>query len=199
MADSRPGVVRTTRRLLVAVALMFGFGFALVPMYNALCEVAGLNGKSAALLSEAGPSDSTPPVSASSAVADPREVTVEFVANTNADLPWDFQPRVSRMKVRIGQTAEAVYVVRNRAAHEITGQAIPSVAPGVAAKSFHKFECFCFTEQKLAAGEQKDMKVRFRIDPELAGNVRTLTLSYTFFDLHKAPVGSHAGHDAVGG
>ena len=103
------------------------------------------------------------------------------------------------MKVRVGETAEAVYVVRNRAAHEVTGQAIPSVAPGLAARYFHKIECFCFTEQKLAAGEQKDMPVRFRVDPELDDSVHTLTLGYTFFDLHKAPADDHAGHAAAGG
>ena len=192
MVDERQRkIARTTRRLVLAAALMFGFGFALVPLYNALCEVAGLNGKSTALLDASSAALKTE--------SEGREVTVEFVATSNADLPWDFKPRVDRMKVRVGQTAEAVYVARNRAAQEITGQAIPSVAPGQAAKHFHKFECFCFTEQKLAAGEQKDMKVRFRIDPELASDVHTVTLSYTFFDLHKAPVDVHAGHEVIGG
>lgn len=197
MADERQQkIARTTRRLVLAAGLMFGFGFALVPLYNVLCEVAGLNGKSVALLDA---SSATVPQATGQTESEGREVTVEFVATANAELPWDFKPRVDRMTVRVGQTAEAVYVARNRAAQEITGQAIPSVAPGVAAKHFHKFECFCFTEQKLAAGEQKDMKVRFRIDPELASDVHTVTLSYTFFDLHKAPVDAHAGHDAIGG
>jgi len=193
MADERQRrIARTTRRLAGAAALMFGFGFAMVPLYNVLCQVAGLNGKSTTLRDA-----STNP--ARSSPAEGREVTVEFVANTNTDLPWDFKPRVDRMRVRVGQTAEAVYVAHNRATQEITGQAIPSVAPGLAAKHFHKFECFCFTEQTLAAGEQKDMKVRFRIDPDLSSDVHTLTLSYTFFDLHKAPVDAHAGHEAAGG
>lgn len=192
MVDERQRkIARTTRRLVLAAALMFGFGFALVPLYNVLCEVAGLNGKSTALLDASAAAPKTE--------SEGREITVEFVATSNADLPWDFKPRVDRMKVRVGQTAEAVYVARNRGAQEITGQAIPSVAPGLAAKHFHKFECFCFTEQKLAAGEQKDMKVRFRIDPELASDVHTVTLSYTFFDLHKAPVDAHAGHEVIGG
>lgn len=190
--DRQRNVARTTRRLALAAVLMFGFGFALVPLYDVLCEVVGLNGKSSALRDVA--SDS-----GAQAAAQAREVTVEFVATTNAELPWDFRPQVARMKVRVGQPAEAIYVAHNRAAQEITGQAIPSVAPGVAAKHFHKVECFCFTEQKLAAGEQKDMKVRFRIDPELSRDVHTVTLSYTFFDLHKAPVDAHAGHAAAGG
>ena len=193
MADERQRrIARTTRRLALAATLMFGFGFAMVPLYNVLCQVAGLNGKSTTLRdASADPS--------LQAQAGGREVTVEFVANTNTDLQWDFKPRVDRMRVRVGQTAEAVYVAHNRAAQEITGQAIPSVAPGLAAKHFHKFECFCFTEQTLAAGEQKDMKVRFRIDPDLSSDVHTVTLSYTFFDLHKAPVDAHAGHEAAGG
>lgn len=194
MHERQRAIARTTRRLLLAAVLMFGFGFALVPLYDVMCEVVGLNGKSANLSGAAS-------ASRQAAVQPPavgREVTVEFVANTNADLAWDFKPKVARMKVRVGETAEAIYVVRNRAAHEVTGQAIPSVAPGVAAKHFHKIECFCFTEQKLAAGEQKDMAVRFRVDPELSDNVRTLTLAYTFFDLHKAPADAHAGHAAAG-
>jgi cytochrome c oxidase assembly protein subunit 11 len=190
--DRQRKVARTTRRLALAAALMFGFGFALVPLYDVMCEAIGLNGRSSALTGGA-------PQTAAAPELPGREVTVEFVASTNAELPWDFQPAVSRMKVRVGETAEAVYVARNRAAHAVTGQAIPSVAPGPAAKYFHKIECFCFTEQKLAAGEQKDMTVRFRVDPALADSVHTLTLGYTFFDLHKAPADEHAGHAAAGG
>ena len=193
MADEHQRrIARTTRRLALAAALMFGFGFALVPLYNVVCQVAGLNGKSTTLRDA-----STNP--SPNSQAEGREVTVEFVASTNTDLPWDFKPRIARMKVRVGQTVEAVYVAHNRAAQEITAQAIPSVAPGLAAKHFHKFECFCFTKQTLAAGEQKDMKVRFRIDPELPSDVHTVTLSYTFFDLHKAPADAQAGHDVTGG
>lgn len=192
VVDRQRNVARTTQRLALAAVLMFGFGYALVPLYDVLCEVVGLNGKSSVLLAAA----SDPSVQAA---AQAREVTVEFVATSNAELPWDFRPQVARMKVRVGQPAETIYVAHNRAAQEITGQAIPSVAPKVAARHFHKVECFCFTEQKLAAGEQKDMKVRFRIDPELSKDVHTVTLSYTFFDLHKAPVDAHAGHAAAGG
>ena len=197
MHERQRAVARTTRRLLLAVGLMFGFGFALVPLYNVMCEVVGLNGKSSNLTGAS--ARSTAQTSPDQPPAPGREVTVEFMANTNADLAWDFQPKVARMKVRVGETAQAVYVARNRAAHEVTGQAIPSVAPGRAAKHFHKIECFCFTEQKLAAGEQMDMTVQFRIDPKLSDDVRTVTLAYTFFDLHKAPADAHAGHAAAGG
>ncbi len=194
MADS-PAVGRTVRRLLLAVVLMFGFGFALVPLYDVFCEVTGINGKSSALL---GGSASTGP--AASAASQSREVTVEFVANTNGDLPWDFRPTVPRMKVRVGEMAKTMYVARNRADHSVVGQAIPSVAPGAAARHLHKLECFCFTEQTLAAHERKDMEVRFRVDPQLPDNVHTLTLSYTFFDLHKGmDGGSHAGHAPAAG
>jgi cytochrome c oxidase assembly protein subunit 11 len=186
-------VTRTVRRLLLAVGVMFGFGFALVPLYNVLCDVAGINGKSVGLTSSA---TSTEP---SGAVSIGREVTVEFVGNVNAALPWDFKPTVSRMKVRLGEMAETSYLAHNRAAYAITGQAVPSVAPGRAAKHFQKIECFCFAEQKLAAGEQKNMKVRFRVDPALVDDVNTLTLSYTFFDLHKGEHGDHSGHGQAGG
>ena len=195
MDERQRKVARTTRRLALAAVLMFGFGFALVPLYNVMCEALGLNGKSSALTGaatagpQAGPASGTPG----------REVVIEFVANTNAELAWDFRPAVARMTVRVGETAETVYVAHNRSTHAVTGQAVPSVAPGLAAKHFQKIECFCFTEQTLAAGEQKDMKVRFRVDPALADSVHTLTLSYTFFDLHKAPADAHAGHTAAGG
>jgi len=191
--ERRHRVARTTRRLVLAAVLMFGFGFALVPLYNVLCEVAGLNGKSSTLTGE-GTSGA-----ATAAATTAREVTVEFVASTNTDLNWEFQPAVAHMKVRLGETAEAVYVARNRETHAVTGQAIPSVAPGLAAKHFHKIECFCFTEQTLAGGERKDMTVRFRVDPALADSIHTVTLGYTFFDLHKAPVNEHGGHTAAGG
>ena len=104
----------------------------------------------------------------------------EFMANTNADPDWDFRPAVARKTVRLGDTAGAVFVARNRDPQAVTGQTIPSVAPGEAARHFHKIECFCFTQQTLAAGERKDLKVRFRIDPKLAPDVNTVTLGYTF-------------------
>ena len=186
-------MARTTRRVALAAVLMFGFGFALAPLYNVVCQAVGLNGKSSTLTAVAG-------VGGERATATPgREVTVEFVANTNAGLDWEFHPTVARMKVRLGDTAEAIFVARNREAQAVTGQAIPSVAPGLAAKHFHKIECFCFTQQTLAAGERKDMKVRFRIDSDLAPDVNTVTLGYTFFDLHKAPPDGHDGHAAAGG
>ncbi|HCO44596.1 cytochrome c oxidase assembly protein [Immundisolibacter sp.] len=194
MADSQASVGRTVRRLVLAVVLMFGFGFALVPLYDVFCEVTGINGKSAALLGGA-PATSGPLDAAQS-----REVTVEFVANTNGNLPWDFRPTVPRMKVRVGEMAKTMYVAHNRADHSVVGQAIPSVAPGAAARHLHKLECFCFTEQTLAAHERKDMEVRFRVDPQLPDNVHTLTLSYTFFDLNKGmDGGSHAGHAPAAG
>lgn len=191
VTDSSASIARTVRRLLVAVGVMFGFGFALVPLYNALCEVVGINGRSSALTSNSTVLTESMPGG--------REVTVEFVGNVNAELPWDFKPTVGRMKVRLGELTETSYVAHNRAGHAVTGQAVPSVAPGRAAKHFQKIECFCFTEQKLAADERKDMKVRFRVDPALAADINTVTLSYTFFDLHKGEHGDHGGHGKAGG
>ncbi|GAB4349648.1 MAG: cytochrome c oxidase assembly protein [Immundisolibacter sp.] len=194
MADS-PAVGRTVRRLALAVVLMFGFGFALVPLYDAFCEVTGINGKSSALLR-----GSASTGSAASAASRSREVTVEFVANTNGDLRWDFRPTVPRMKVRVGEVASTVYTAHNRAPHSVVGQAVPSVAPGRAARHLNKLECFCFTEQTLTADERKDMEVRFRVDPMLPDDISTLTLSYTFFDLNKGmDGGSHVRHSPAAG
>ena len=151
-ADSRSNL-RMVNRLLLVVAGMFAFGFAMVPLYDVFCDITGLNGKTGGRASVA------------SIEADlDRTVTVEFIASVNQSMPWDFEPEVTRME----------------------GQAIPSVAPGVAAPHFKKTECFCFTEQEFSAGEGRDMPLLFMVDPELPDDVGVVTLSYTFFDKQKA-------------
>ena len=190
MSRTPPSVGRTVRRLLLAALAMFGFGYALVPIYNVACEQLGLNGRSSAL-SQAAVTGETP-AGAGSAEAPARVVTVEFVGSAGQGLDWDFHPNAPRMQVRVGELVETTYHVRNRAGHTIVGQAVPSVAPGSAARHFHKIECFCFTRQPLAAGESKDLPVRFSVDPQLADGVHTLTLSYTFFDAG-APAAAPAG------
>jgi len=156
----------------VVVAGMFGFGFAMVPLYNLLCEVAGING----LPSVQGAARKPMGVDTS------REILVEFDATIHADLPWVFKPTVPSMKVHPGQVYETTYYAENRAAQEIIGQAIPSITPWQATEHFNKNECFCFTQQTLAAGEGKEMKLRFVISPDLPEKYRTVTLSYTFMD-----------------
>ncbi len=167
---------RMVRRLLLVVAGMFGFGFAMVPLYNVFCDITGLNGKVSGR-------------AAAVAAVEPdldRTVMVEFVANLNQTMPWDFRPEVARMEVHPGKMYRTSYYARNRTGRVMVGQAIPSVSPGVAAQHFKKTECFCFTEQQFAAGEGRDMPVLFMVDRELPDDVEVVTLSYTFFDKQKA-------------
>ncbi len=162
---------RVIARLMLIVFGMFGFGFALVPLYDVFCDVTGLNGKTGDRVEFA-----TPP-----AVDKSRTIRVQFVANLNETMPWEFRPVEKSVEVHPGEPTKIEYVARNITHHAITGQAIPSVAPGQAAAYFQKTECFCFSEQTLAAGEEKVMPVIFIVDSALPKDVNELTLSYTFF------------------
>ena len=163
---------RVVKRLGIAAVLMFGFGFALVPLYDVFCDITGLNGKTGRIeLEEA----------LSQQVDEDRLVTVEFLATVHSDLPWEFRPMVKRIKVHPGEVTEVNYFAINRTENLVAGQAVPSLAPGLAAKYFNKTECFCFTRQTLGPGESKEMPLRFVVDPQLPENVRTVSLSYTFY------------------
>ncbi len=162
---------KVIRNLLFVVVGMFGFGFALVPLYDVFCEVTGLNGKTG----EQYVSDVPMQVDTT------REIKVEFLANLNADMPWEFKPLTYSVRVHPGEATRIEYVARNKTDRDITGQAIPSVAPGLAAAYFQKTECFCFTEQVLKAGEEKIMPVVFIVDPAIDKDVHEIALSYTFF------------------
>ena len=163
---------RIVSRLGLVVLAMFGFGFALVPLYDVFCEVTGLNGKTGRIgIEEA----------LSGQVDEAREVTVEFVASVNSDLPWEIKPMVRRITVHPGAVTEVKYWARNTTGETVIGQAVPSLVPGLASKYFNKTECFCFTQQTLKAGEYKEMPLRFIVDPELPENVSSVALSYTFF------------------
>ena len=145
---------RLVKRLLLAVTAMFGFGFAMVPLYNVFCDLTGLNGKVGGRVEAVG------------VEADlNRTVMVEFVANLNQTMPWEFRPEVSRMEVHPGKVYRTSFYAQNRTDRIMVGQAIPSVTPGTAAQHFKKTECFCFTEQQFAAGEGRDMPVMFMVDP----------------------------------
>lgn len=166
---------RTLRQTLFIVVAMFGFVFALVPLYDVLCDLTGLNGKTrnqAQVVDDSGPDLS-------------RTVTVEFLGSVNNSMPWDFRPSVARMKVHPGKMYRTSFYARNRTSAAMIGQAIPSVTPGVAALHFKKTECFCFTEQKFEAGEGRDMPLLFMVDKDLPDDISTLTLAYTFFDKQK--------------
>mgnify|MGYP001545772933 CR=1 FL=1 len=158
------------RVALVAVA-MFGFGYLLVPLYDVFCEITGLNGKTGRIDEAAVAARYQPDLS--------RSVTVQFVANNNLGMPWEFGPVVASMQVHPGQ----IYTTR-----DMVGQAVPSVAPGKASRYFNKTECFCFSQQPLAAGETKEMPLRFIVDPNLPKDVGTLTLAYTVFDVTQVAV-----------
>ena len=163
-------------KLAIIPLLMFGFGFALVPLYDVFCDITGLNGK-------------TGRVEASEINIDQvdrsRTIEVRFLANTNTGLPWSFEPLVKKMEVHPGQVYEAVYRVRSASASKTLGQAVPSVSPGVAAKHFNKTECFCFTQQELEARETRDMPLRFIVGTDISKDIEQITLSYTFFSLDK--------------
>lgn len=174
---------RLTGKLAVAALLMFGFGFALVPLYDVFCDITGLNGKTGRAEAE----------TLGAKVDTSRWVTVEFTGSTAQGLPWEFRPVQKKLRVHPGQTTVANYYVRNTAAEPIVGRAIPSVTPGAAAGHFKKIECFCFSEQTLQPGEAREMPVRFVVDPELAANIGTVTLSYTFFNTDPAQTKRYGG------
>jgi len=175
---------RVVRRLLVAAIAMFGFGFALVPLYDVFCDITGINGKTGRIAAEA---------ALSQQVDRERTVTVEFLSTVHRDLAWDFKPVVKRVKVHPGEVTEVSYVARNRTGEMVAGQAVPSLAPGLAAKYFNKTECFCFTRQTLGPNEEKLMPLRFVVDPELPEEIGTVSLSYTFFQASGEPTGKQAG------
>ena len=157
-------------KLVALTVAMFGFGFALVPLYDVFCQITGFGGRTNTV--------------AATVVEQPdpnRRVRVEFVATVAPTAPWEFRPTVGHMDVQPGALTETSFFARNLAGSSLTGHATPSVAPGQAAKFFQKTECFCFTPQTFAAGEVKDMPVVFILDPTLPAHIDTVTLSYTFY------------------
>lgn len=169
MAPSGNG--RLVFRLAVMAACMFAFGFLLVPLYEVMCKITGIGGRTNAEAAT---------ISATQAVSE-RLITVEFVAVLNEQAPWEFRPTVSSIQVHPGQLYDTAFFARNLTDGVLVGSAVPSVAPGQAAKHFIKTECFCFTQQNFTAGEGRDMGVQFMIDPALPDFIDRVTLSYTFF------------------
>lgn len=167
----KTNIKKTTISLFLFTALMFGFGYAMVPLYDVFCKITGLNGKTIRIAIDA----------RESGVVSDRWVKILFDSNINGDLPWRLTPKQKIMKVQPGKFYEATYVVENMYNGDVVGQAIPSVSPAIASLYFKKAECFCFVNQLLKAGEVKEMLVRFEVDKELPEDVSALTLSYTFF------------------
>lgn len=162
-----------TRRLLLFTAGSFAFGFALVPLYDVLCKVAGIGNAEA----RAGRA------TVREAVDPNRTITIEFLANPASVGSYEFRPTVASMRIHPGKLYDVNFFARNLTASPSVAQAVPSVAPGSTARYFHKTECFCFTQQKFAAGEGREMPVRFIVDPQLPANVDKMTLAYAFYDL----------------
>jgi cytochrome c oxidase assembly protein subunit 11 len=162
-------------KLLVIVTLMFGFGYALVPIYRAICNALGINVLSNAEQQQRAKLD------ANSQVDRTRTITVEFDANARG--PWDFKPAQRSLQVHPGELATVMYEFQNIQNRTMAAQAIPSYAPQQASPHFNKLECFCFNEYTLAPGEKKAWPVAFVIDPKLPKDVTTITLSYTFFEV----------------
>jgi len=166
---------RMVTKLVVVVVMMFAFGYALVPIYRTICEALGVN--IIARGEQQGVSDAT----SNTQVDLSRTVTVEFDANARG--PWDFKPETARVDVHPGEVVTVMYEFRNRQDRTMAAQAFPSYAPATAAPHFRKLECFCFTQHVLKPGESKRWPVVFVIDRKLPKDVRTITLSYTFFEV----------------
>jgi len=161
--------------LFLIVFGMFGFGFALVPIYNSLCKTLGINGKVDLTKRDEN--------TAALIVDKQRNIAVEFVATKNGAVPWKFYPTTRRVVIHPGEFAKLSFYAENLTDHKMTVQAIPSISPGIAAKYLKKTECFCFERQTLNGYEAMYMPLIFHIDADLPNDVKTITLSYTLFDI----------------
>jgi len=163
------------KKLVLTVAGMFAFAFAMVPLYNVLCEVTGLNGKtnSAAITH----------VPEGMEADEDRSVLVQFVTRNDPHMPWLFEPMEHSVRVHPGEIKAVNFRVRNDTDRDMISQAIPSLVPGLAASHFKKTQCFCFDQQPLAAHSEQVMPMIFYIDPSIPKHVTTITLSYTLFDI----------------
>jgi cytochrome c oxidase assembly protein subunit 11 len=167
------------RKLIVVTALMFGFGYALVPMYRAICDALGINVLS---LSELKTAVKAPTAYDKNTQVDlSRSITIEFDANARG--PWEFKPAVRSLRVHPGEVTTVMYEFKNTQNRAMAAQAIPSYAPMQAMQHFNKLECFCFNEYLLQPGESKQWPVVFVIDPKVSKDIKTITLSYTFFEV----------------
>ena len=171
-AEKRDSNKRLMLKLLGFSLGSFAFGFALVPLYDVLCDITGFGNQRA--LTEARVSVEQPD--------DSRTVTIDFVTDLPSVGNWEFRPAVASMQIHPGRLYEAEFFAHNLTGHETTAQAVPNIAPGKAAGYFRKTECFCFTPQHFAVNEQRPMAVRFVVDPALPRSIDRITLSYTFYD-----------------
>lgn len=182
-------------KLVLATAFMFGFAFALVPLYDVFCEVTGFNGKTGGQVVKEEGDDAI--------VADQtREITVQFLSMNNEAAAIGFKPKQTSIVVHPGEVKEVFYLATNLTDKEIVSQSVPSVSPLEGADYLKKMECFCFERQTIAAGETKEMPLRFYVDKELPANISKLSLNYTIFDITEPKEGEdlskedHSAHQA---
>ena len=185
-------------RLVVIAIIMFAFGYAMVPLYKAFCDMTGIN---VLALGDRNIPGAASDVVPNTQVDRSRTITVEFDANSRG--PWEFKSRLRSLQVHPGELATVIYDFQNVQNRRMSAQAIPSYAPAQAATHFNKIECFCFKQYTLEPGEKKSWPVVFVIDPKLSPDVKTITLSYTFFEVGgktpAAPVTDASGRVVVGG
>ena len=180
--SNNPAIDTATKLVVVAVA-MFAFVFVvMVPLYDVLCDALGINGKTSGQAYTSVPA----------VVDESRTVTVQFVATNNEGMPWEFGPSTTAMKVHPGAVNDTVFYARNPMPQAMVAQAIPSVSPARAAEFFHKTECFCFNQQPLDGKTAADMPLQFIIDQDLPRDIKTITLSYTIFDVTEMASGAVA-------
>ena len=172
MAQLQNENIKLVRKLVLGCLLMFGFGFALVPLYDVFCDITGLNGK----VTRTGPAG---PMQ----VDRSREINLQLIAVNNEAMPWQFEPITNTMTIHPGLTGQTAFLAYNPTGQNMIAQAVPSVAPAEAAEYLQKINCFCFERQMLEPGQSMEMPLLFVIDPELPEHITTITLSYTLFDI----------------
>jgi cytochrome c oxidase assembly protein subunit 11 len=164
------------RRFLVGLCgfalAMFGFGFALVPLYDVFCDITGINGK---------PVNQPAVMPTGADLTDANWINVEFIAHVHQGIPWHFEPELKQIRVQLGAMNKVNFMAKNQANYHTIGQAIPSVSPGLAATHLHKVECFCFQQQQLSPLASVEMPLIFYIDKDISPDIKTVTLSYTMF------------------
>ncbi len=167
-------IIDTTVKLVVVTVAMFAFVFVvMVPLYNVLCDVLGINGKT----------NGEAYIAVDVEVDTSREIKIQFLTSNNAGMPWEFSPTVKLMKVHPGAVNDTVFFARNPMPEAMIAQAIPSISPARAAAYFHKTECFCFNQQPLDGESSTELPLQFIVDQDLPRDIKTITLSYTLFDV----------------
>ncbi|MEZ8725817.1 cytochrome c oxidase assembly protein [Vibrio cyclitrophicus] len=174
LATKKRSTKKLTGYLVLSVVAMFGFGFALVPLYDVMCDALGINGKTNTV-SAVQPQGMQPDYS--------RTVRVEFMSHIKPDMPWQFSPEVQVLEVHPGEVIQTNYIAKNLSGASLVGQAVPSVSPGMGATYFNKMECFCFNQQPLEGHKSAEMGLIFYIEPDIPELIHTLTLSYTLFNI----------------